>query len=46
MAAMEDKQAQQRVLMQPYPRLVSWEQYKENVVSAEVRAFTILKSRC
>ena len=34
---MEEKQAASsaspRVLMQPYPRLVSWEQYKENVVS-------------
>ena len=34
---MEEKQAaasaSPRVLMQPYPRLVSWEQYKENVVS-------------
>ena len=35
-ATTEEKQAGaagQRVLMQPYPRLVSWEQYKENVVS-------------
>ena len=37
MATMEEKQAAaQRVLMQPYPKLVSWEQYKENVVSLSV----------
>ena len=37
---MEEKQAASsaspRVLMQPYPRLVSWEQYKENVVSPSI----------
>ena len=34
---MEEKQAAaNRVGMHMQPRLVSWEQYKENVVSAEV----------
>ena len=43
---MEEKQASaaHRVLMQPYPRLVSWEQYKENVVSRSLLSVSVFPS--
>ena len=47
---MEEKQAASsaspRVLMQPYPRLVSWEQYKENVVSPSPARPSLRLSTC